>query len=60
MSNTVMVNELIRLSSRLVNDQPDPDLLERRHDPHDPRIMAVNPTEKGRALLARALAAVEE
>ena len=59
-SNTVMVNELIRLSSRLVNDQPDPDLLERRHDPHDPRIMAVNLTEKGRALLARALAAVEE
>ena len=59
-SNTVMVNELIRLSSRLVNDQPDPDLLERRHDPHDPRIMAVNLTEKGRALLTRALAAVED
>ena len=55
-----MVNELIRLSSKLINDQPGPDLLERRHDPHDPRIMAVNLTEKGRALLARALAAVEE
>ena len=55
-----MVNELIRLSSRLVNDQSGPDLLERRRDSHDPRIMAVNLTEKGRALLARALAAVEE
>jgi DNA-binding MarR family transcriptional regulator len=58
-SNTVMVNELIRLSSRLINDQPGPDLLERRSDPHNPRIMAVNLTEKGRALLARSLAAVE-
>ena len=55
-----MVNELIRLSSRLINDQPGPDLLERRQDPHDPRIMAVNLTQKGRALLARSLAAVEE
>ena len=59
-SNTVMVNELIRLSSRLINDQPGPDLLERRQDLHDPRIMAVNLTEKGRALLARSLAAVKE
>ena len=59
-SNTVMVNELIRLSLKLINDQRGPNLLERRRDPHDPRIMAVNPTEKGRALLARALAAVEE
>jgi DNA-binding MarR family transcriptional regulator len=59
-SNTVMVNELIRLSSKLINNQPGPDLLERRRDPHDPRIMAVNLTQKGRALLARALAAVEE
>ena len=58
--NSLMVNELIRLSSRLINDQPGPDLLERRQDPHDPRIMAVNLTEKGRALLARSLAAVEE
>jgi DNA-binding MarR family transcriptional regulator len=40
--------------------QPGPDLLERRQDPHDPRIMAVNLTQKGRALLARSLAAVEE
>ena len=59
-SNTVMVNELIRLSSKLVNNQPGPDLLGRRADPHDPRIMAVNLTQKGRALLARSLAAVEE
>ena len=59
-TNTVMVNELIRLSSKLVNDQRGPDLLERRSDPHDPRIMAVNLTEKGRALLARALASVEQ
>jgi len=59
-SNTVMVNELIRLSSKLSNDQPGPDLVERRQDPHDPRIMAVNLTEKGRALLARSLAAVKE
>ena len=58
--NSLMVNELIRLSSRLINDQPGPDLLERRQDPHDPRIMAVNLTQKGRALLARSLAAVEE
>jgi DNA-binding MarR family transcriptional regulator len=58
--NSLMVNELIRLSSRLINDQPGPDLLERRQDPHDPRIMAVNLTEKGRALLARSLAAVKE
>jgi DNA-binding MarR family transcriptional regulator len=59
-SNTAMVNELIRLSSKLIHDQRGPDLLERRGDPNDPRIMAVNLTEKGRALLARALAAVEE
>jgi DNA-binding MarR family transcriptional regulator len=59
-SNTVMVNELIRLSSKLINDQRGPNLLERRRDPHDSRIMAVNLTEKGRALLVRALAAVEE
>ena len=58
--NSLMVNELIRLSSRLINDQPGPDLLERRQDLHDPRIMAVNLTEKGRALLARSLAAVKE
>src|SRR6516162_7258637 len=52
-SNTVMVNELIRLSSKLINDQRGPNLLERRRDPHDSRIMAVNLTEKGRALLVR-------
>jgi DNA-binding MarR family transcriptional regulator len=52
-SNAVMVQELIRLSSRLVNNQPGPDLLERRADAHDPRTMAVNLTGKGRALLAR-------
>jgi DNA-binding MarR family transcriptional regulator len=55
-SNTVMVNELIRLSSKLVNNQPGPGLLERRADPHDPRNMAVSLTEKGRALLARSRA----
>jgi DNA-binding MarR family transcriptional regulator len=43
---TVMVKELVRLSSRLINDQPGPGLLERRRD-------AVNVTEKGRALLDR-------
>ena len=59
-SNTDMVNELVRLSSRLINNQLGPDLIERRSDPHDPRIMAVNLTQKGRALLARSLAAVEE
>ena len=59
-SNTDMVNELVRLSSRLINNQLGPDLIERRSDPHDPRIMAVNLTEKGRTLLARSLAAVEE
>jgi DNA-binding MarR family transcriptional regulator len=59
-SNTVMVNELLRLSSRLVNNQLGPDLLERRSDPNDPRIMAVNLTEKGHALLARSLTAVKE
>ena len=59
-SNTVMVNELIRLSSKLIRNQPGPDLLERRSDPHDPRTMAVNLTEKGRVLLARSLAAMEE
>ena len=58
--NSLMVNELIRLSLKLINDQRGPNLLERRRDPHDPRIMAVNLTEKGRALLTRALAAVED
>jgi len=58
--NSVLVSELIRLSSKLINDQPGPDLVERRQDPHDPRIMAVNLTDKGRALLARSLAAVKE
>jgi DNA-binding MarR family transcriptional regulator len=55
-SNAVMVQELIRLSSKLINNQPGPDLLERRADAHDPRIMAVNLTGKGRALLARSRA----
>jgi DNA-binding MarR family transcriptional regulator len=50
-STTVMVNELVRLSSRLIRNQPGPDLLERHRNPRDPRIMGVYVTEKGRALL---------